>query len=80
MNFMLIRRFFMYFADFRANFAFFDDCFVLLAQMGIERPLLLEQTFDNIWLQFCEYESFFVEKYCKIWRKLELFLIVCSFS
>ena len=26
----------MYFADFRANFAFFDDYFVLLAQMGIE--------------------------------------------
>ena len=27
----------MYFADFRANFlSFFDDYFVLLAQMGIE--------------------------------------------
>ena len=37
MNFILIRRFFMYFAYFRASFAFFDDCFVLLAQMGIEK-------------------------------------------
>ena len=28
----------MYFADFRANFfAFFDNCFVLLARMGIEK-------------------------------------------
>ena len=27
----------MYFADFRANFCVFDDCFVLLAQMGIEK-------------------------------------------
>ena len=28
----------MYFAGFRANFCiFFDDCFVLLAQMGIEK-------------------------------------------
>ena len=37
MNFMIIRRFLMYFADFRANICvFFDDYFVLLAQMGIE--------------------------------------------
>ena len=37
MNFMIIRRFLMYFAGFRANFLrFFDDYFVLLAQIGIE--------------------------------------------
>ena len=37
MSFMIIRRFLMYFADFRANFCvLFDDYFVLLAQMGIE--------------------------------------------
>ena len=37
MNFMIIRRYLMYFADFRANFCvFFYDYFVLLAQMGIE--------------------------------------------
>ena len=31
-------RFFLYFADFRAIFCgFFEDCFVLLAQMGIEK-------------------------------------------
>ena len=38
MNFMLIRRFFMYFADFWANFCnFFDFCFLLVPQMGIEK-------------------------------------------
>ena len=36
MNFMIIRRFLMYFADFRANFCVFDDYFVLLAEIGIE--------------------------------------------
>ena len=50
----------MYFADFRANFCvFFDDSFVLLAQMGIEETLLVEEILDNNWLQFCGYESFF---------------------
>ena len=39
----------MYLADFRANFRFFDDYFVLLAQMGIEETLLLEQIYDNNW-------------------------------
>ena len=37
MNFMIIRRFLMYFADFRANFCVFLRLFCfLLAQMGIE--------------------------------------------
>ena len=36
MNFMIIRRFLINFADFRANLRFFDDYFVLLAEMGIE--------------------------------------------
>ena len=36
MNFMLIRMFFMYFADFWANFCNFLT-FVLLPQMGIEK-------------------------------------------
>ena len=40
MSFMIIRWLLMYFADFRANFCvFFDDYFVLLAQMGIEETL-----------------------------------------
>ena len=35
---MLIRRFVMYFADFSANFCIiFNDCFVLLPQMSIEK-------------------------------------------
>ena len=38
MNFMLIRRFFMCFDDFWANFCdFFYFCSVLLLQMGIEK-------------------------------------------
>ena len=38
MNFMLIRMFLMFFADFWANFFnFFNFCFVLLPQMGIEK-------------------------------------------
>ena len=38
MNFMLIRMFFMYFADIWAIFCdFFYFCFVLLPQMGIEK-------------------------------------------
>ena len=36
----------MYFADFRAIFAFFDDYFVLLAQMGIEET---PSTWANLW-------------------------------
>ena len=37
----------MYFADFRANFLrFFDDYFVLLAQMGIEET---PSTWANFW-------------------------------
>ena len=39
----------MYFADFRANFCvFFYDYFVL----RLKKPLLLEQFYDNNWLQF----------------------------
>ena len=58
-NFMLIRRFFMSFADFGLIFAFFYDCFVLLVQMSIKEPLLPEQILNNNWLQFYGYESFF---------------------
>ena len=47
MNFMIIRRFLMYFADFRAKFCvFFDDYFVLLAQMAIEET---PSTWENLW-------------------------------
>ena len=38
MKFMLIRRFFMYFAEFSPNFLqFFDDFFVLLPKMSIKK-------------------------------------------
>ena len=36
MNFMIIRRFFCILLIFGLIFAFFDDYFVLLAQLGIE--------------------------------------------
>ena len=53
MNFMIIRRFLMYFAYFRANFCVF---FTIILFYGLKwvlrKPLLLEQFYDNNWLQF----------------------------
>ena len=46
----------MYFADFWAIFLRF---FVFLPQMGVEKPLLLEQFLDTKWFQFCGYEGSF---------------------
>ena len=60
MNFMIIRRFLMYFADFRAN-----SCVLLTIilfywfKWVLKKPFLLEQFYDNNWLQFCGLESFF---------------------
>ena len=66
MNFMLIRRFFMYFADFRTNFCVFLRLFCFTGLNGyLKKTLSLEQILDNNWVQFCGYESFFVEKYSK---------------
>ena len=81
MNFMLIRRFFMYFADFRANFCGFMTIVLFYwLEWVLKRPLLLAQILDNKWLQFFGYESFFVDKCDKKWLKLELFLLIfCSF-
>ena len=48
MNFMLIRMFFMYFADFWANFYdFFYYCFVLLPQMGTEKTPITWAVFSK---------------------------------
>ena len=60
MNFMLIRRFFMYFADFWAYFCDFLT-FVLFycLKWALKRPLLLEQFLDYKWLQVCGYEALF---------------------
>ena len=83
MSFMLIRWFFMNFADFWTNFCSFLT-FVLFycLKWALKRPLLLEQFLVYKWQQFCGYEAlfFFVEKYDLKWRQLELFfLIFCSF-
>ena len=64
----------MYFADFWANFCNFLTIFFVLL------PLLLEQFLDNKWLQYCEYEVFFV-KSDKNGENLNLFFLTFrSFS
>ena len=61
MNFMLIRWFFIYFADFWANFCDFLN-FVLFycLKWALKRTLLLEQFLVYKWLQFCGYEAHFL--------------------
>ena len=60
MYFMIIRRFLMYFADFRANFCVFltINLFYWLKWV-LKKRLLPEKFYDNNWLQFCGQESFF---------------------
>ena len=54
MNFMIIRRFLRYFADFRANFCvFLTNILFCWLKWALEKPLLLEKIYDNNWLQFC---------------------------
>ena len=44
----------MYFADFRANFyVFFTIILFCWLKWVLKKPLLLEQIYDNNWLQFC---------------------------
>ena len=65
MNFMIIRRFLIYFADFRANF--FDDYFVLLAQIGIEKnPFYLSNFMIRIGYRFLGKNHFFC---WEMWQK-----------
>ena len=45
MNCMLIRRFFLYSADFWAAFAISDECFGLLPQMGFEKTPITSAIF-----------------------------------
>ena len=60
MNFMLIRRSFMYFADFWANcWDFLTIVLLSCLKWVLKRPLLLEKILDNKWFQCCGYESFF---------------------
>ena len=54
MNFMIIRRFIIDFADFRANFCVFLTIILFYwLKWVLKKPLLLEQIYDNNWLQFC---------------------------
>ena len=54
MNFMIIRRFIMYFGDFRANFCVFLTIILFhWLKWVLKKPLLLEKIYDNNWLQFC---------------------------
>ena len=88
MNFMIIRRFLMYFADFRANFCVFLIILFYWLIWVLKKRLLLEQFYDNNWLQFCGYESFFCweiwEKNCEIGTNfrnfLQFFIVFSVFS
>ena len=82
MNFMIIRSFLMYFADFRANFCVFLTIILFYwLKWVLKKPLLLEKYYGNNWLQFCGQESFFVEKYDKKMAKIGTnFLNFCIFS
>ena len=74
MSFMLIRWFFMYFADHGAKIRNFMTIILFYCLKRVLKiPLWLEQFLDNMWLQFCGYEAFFFEKYDKKWRKFHLF-------
>ena len=55
----------MYFVDFRANFAFFDDYFVYWIKWVLKRPFLLGEFLDNNWLPFCGYEIFLLRNMTK---------------
>ena len=53
MSFKISRKFLMYFADFRAIFAFFFTIILFYwLKWVLKKPLLLEQFYDNNWLQF----------------------------
>ena len=63
----------MNFADFRANFCvfFFDNYFVLLAEMGIEEtPSTWAKLMITIVYNFVGKNHFFVEKYDKKMAKI----------
>ena len=51
MNFMISRRFLMYFADFRANFLTIILFYWL--KWVLKKPFLLEKFYDNNRVQFC---------------------------
>ena len=74
-NFMIIRRFLMYFADFWANFCVFWRLFCFTGSNGHWRnPFYLSKFMITIGYSFVDKNHFFVEKYDK---KLRNF---CSFS
>ena len=67
-NFILIRWFFMYFADFWANFCnLFTFVLFYCLKWGFKTPLLLAQFLVNKYLQFYGYEAIFC---WEIWRKM----------
>ena len=54
MNFMIIRRSLMHFADFRANFCVFLTIVLFYwLKWVLKKRLLLEHFYCNNWLQFC---------------------------
>ena len=75
-NFMIIRRLLMIFGLIFC--VFLTIILFYWIQWVLKKPLLLEQFYDNNWLQFWVRIIFFVEKYDKKWRKLELFFLIFS--
>ena len=71
MNFMIIRRFSMYFADFRANFCVFWRLFCFTGSNGYWRnPFYLRKFLKTIGYSFVGENHFFVEKYDKKMAKI----------
>ena len=76
LNFMLIRRFFMYFADFRATFAFFWRLFCFTGSNVYWRDLFyLSKFLITISRSLCIWIIFFVEKYDK--NSKNCFFVFC---
>ena len=73
----------MYFADFRAIFCVFSRlfCFFCGSNGYWRHPFCLSKFMITIRYSFVGKNHFFVEKYDKKWRKLELFFVIfCRFS
>ena len=77
-NFMIIRRFLMYFADFRANFCvFFWRFFCFAGSNGYWRNALYLRIFMiTIGYSFVGKNHFLLRNMTKKWRKLELFFLI----
>ena len=75
MNFMIIRRFLIYFADFRANFCVF---LTIILFYWLKNHFYMSNIMITIGYNFMGKNHFLLRNTTKKWRKLELSF--CSFS